>query len=134
MNCFVHVHLLMFITFFWREKITFALVFLTLFSMIRTKNILVVDSVMSSPSQYRKLAELTNHPYTFLFSSTTSASEWTSEYDTSFSPMQVALPPNIRLETLKTRENGQVLLRLAHIFEIDEDPDYSVSILNIPRN
>nr|XP_011463212.1 PREDICTED: alpha-mannosidase-like isoform X2 [Fragaria vesca subsp. vesca] len=53
---------------------------------------------------------------------------WTSSHVTTFSGMDpsYALPDNIALLTLQELEDGKVLLRLAHLYEIEEDKDLSV--------
>ncbi|KAM7277621.1 hypothetical protein ACFE04_004755 [Oxalis oulophora] len=53
---------------------------------------------------------------------------WTNSHETTFSGIDpsYALPENVALITLEELESGQVLVRLAHLYEIDEDKDYSV--------
>ncbi|KAG6700778.1 hypothetical protein I3842_08G130500 [Carya illinoinensis] len=36
-----------------------------------------------------------------------------------------SLPPNVALITLQVLDNGSVLIRLAHLYEVDEDTEYS---------
>lgn len=54
-----------------------------------------------------------------------SLSDWTS---LAYEPLQNALPENIRLETLSTLPDGLVLLRLFHIYSIDEDPELATNV------
>ena len=42
--------------------------------------------------------------------------------------MSSDLPQNIRLETLKLMPNGEVLLRLAHLFAKSEDSTLSLNV------
>ncbi|KAG7984987.1 hypothetical protein I3843_03G001300 [Carya illinoinensis] len=53
---------------------------------------------------------------------------WINSHVTSFSAIDpsYALPNNIAVITLQELENGKVLLRLAHLYEIGEDKDYSM--------
>jgi len=53
---------------------------------------------------------------------------WISSHVPTFSAIDpsYALPNNIAVITLQELENGKVLLRLAHLYEIGEDKDYSV--------
>jgi hypothetical protein len=49
-----------------------------------------------------------------MFSVANSPSEYLSNFRTTFTPINKTLPTNLRLETLKTQEDRNVLLRLAH--------------------
>jgi hypothetical protein len=60
-----------------------------------------------------------------MFSSAASISDYLSKFNTTYIPLQKPLPPNVRLETLKTRFDGEVLLRLAHLYAVGEDATYS---------
>lgn len=92
---------------------------------IRTKGILVVDENSKSLRHVRIHTQYLNSPSLLLFSSAKSIADWKTNYNTDFKPMKNSLPPNVRLETLKTRLNGEVLLRLAHLFAVNEDSEYS---------
>uniref|UniRef100_A0A1J3E3E5 Alpha-mannosidase n=1 Tax=Noccaea caerulescens TaxID=107243 RepID=A0A1J3E3E5_NOCCA len=54
--------------------------------------------------------------------------DWINSHKTTFSAFEpsYSLPKNVALLTLQELENGEVLLRLAHLFEVGEDSDYSV--------
>ncbi|KAG5394876.1 hypothetical protein IGI04_024839 [Brassica rapa subsp. trilocularis] len=53
---------------------------------------------------------------------------WINSHKTTFSAFEpsYSLPNNVALLTLQELENGEVLLRLAHLFEVGEDSEYSV--------
>lgn len=53
---------------------------------------------------------------------------WTNSHVSSFSGMDPSyvLPDNVAMITLQELDNGQVLLRLAHLYEVGEDKDLSV--------
>ncbi|KAI5683990.1 hypothetical protein M9H77_05218 [Catharanthus roseus] len=53
--------------------------------------------------------------------------EWKASHSTKAVTMDpnYTLPPNVALITLQELEDGSVLLRLAHLYEADEDPEYS---------
>ncbi|XP_010249229.1 PREDICTED: alpha-mannosidase At3g26720-like [Nelumbo nucifera] len=56
------------------------------------------------------------------------AGNWTSSHVSTFSAMDpsYSLPDNVAIITLQELEDGNVLLRLAHLYEIGEDKDLSV--------
>lgn len=82
-------------------------------------------------SYYRhQLEYLKNFSPLVAVGSATSISEWESYYRTSESSLIADLPRNIHLLSFKAL-NGHSstnILRLAHIFEADEDEDYSQSV------
>ncbi|KAF3440313.1 hypothetical protein FNV43_RR18597 [Rhamnella rubrinervis] len=53
--------------------------------------------------------------------------DWTATYLTKASTIDpnYSLPPNVAVITLQELDDGSVLLRLAHLYEADEDPEYS---------
>ncbi|TYJ42192.1 hypothetical protein E1A91_A03G071800v1 [Gossypium mustelinum] len=53
---------------------------------------------------------------------------WTNSHVSSFSGIDPSyvLPDNVAMITLQELDNGQVLLRLAHLYEVGEDKDLSV--------
>ncbi|KAJ9189777.1 hypothetical protein P3X46_001031 [Hevea brasiliensis] len=55
-------------------------------------------------------------------------SNWMNSHISTFSGIDpsYSLPDNVAVITLQELENGKVLLRLAHLYEIEEDKDYSV--------
>ena len=50
---------------------------------------------------------------------------WTSKYTTTWSALTAALPPNVHLLTFKTTSNNEILLRLQHLFAVNEDDKLS---------
>ncbi|KAK9120231.1 hypothetical protein Scep_018324 [Stephania cephalantha] len=65
-------------------------------------------------------------PFLLAFAEETSGS-WAKSHVASFSGIapSYSLPDNVALITLQELEDGQVLLRLAHLFEVGEDKDLS---------
>jgi len=92
---------------------------------IRTLEWLIVDSPEMSSRQQRRLQFALNNPPTLAFANAVSSSDWIANYTTTFAPLTQQLPPNIHMLTLKTLEDGLVLLRLHHVFGVNEDHDYS---------
>eukprot|EP01116_Phalansterium_solitarium_P022225 TRINITY_DN7261_c0_g3_i1.p1 TRINITY_DN7261_c0_g3~~TRINITY_DN7261_c0_g3_i1.p1 ORF type:complete len:972 (-),score=316.52 TRINITY_DN7261_c0_g3_i1:78-2993(-) len=95
---------------------------------VRTSEYVVVDSIDRSAAVFRRLAQTLNQPLTVLFGQASSVDAWTAAYSASFEPMQAPLPANVRLETLKTYADGQILLRLAHLFAVGEDAQLSQNV------
>jgi len=89
---------------------------------IRLHDFVVVDAASRSSAHQRTLAQYASFPPLLYFSPVASPSDWIKNYQTSFSPLQAPLPANVRLETFKTRTDGSVLVRLAHVFAVGEDP------------
>ncbi|KAF5462963.1 hypothetical protein F2P56_018923, partial [Juglans regia] len=53
--------------------------------------------------------------------------DWKASYLTKATAIDphYSLPLNVALITLQVLDNGSVLLRLAHLYEVDEDTEYS---------
>eukprot|EP01126_Amoeba_proteus_P048043 TRINITY_DN5533_c0_g1_i6.p2 TRINITY_DN5533_c0_g1~~TRINITY_DN5533_c0_g1_i6.p2 ORF type:complete len:516 (-),score=105.69 TRINITY_DN5533_c0_g1_i6:198-1745(-) len=95
------------------------------YPLIRT----MVDTPQASPSLRKKQIYLLNYPVT-LFSSilVTSPGVWLQNYFPSNSLISGTLPPNVHLQGLNAlgESSNQIIFRLVHIFEVGEDPQYSV--------
>lgn len=53
------------------------------------------------------------------------ASDWFSSYTTQYAPITKDLPANVHLLNLRTLETGETLVRLNHIFAVNEDATLS---------
>eukprot|EP01116_Phalansterium_solitarium_P019911 TRINITY_DN5728_c0_g2_i1.p1 TRINITY_DN5728_c0_g2~~TRINITY_DN5728_c0_g2_i1.p1 ORF type:complete len:1012 (-),score=366.51 TRINITY_DN5728_c0_g2_i1:80-3115(-) len=95
---------------------------------IRVFDYLAVTKASLSSRAQRTLAQFANYPLLYYFSPTDSAASWIKQYKTSFSPLVAPLPANVRLETLKTRPDGSVLLRLAHLYAVGDDAQLSQNV------
>ncbi|XP_057437603.1 probable alpha-mannosidase At5g13980 [Lotus japonicus] len=67
-------------------------------------------------------------PLLLAFAEKDDKDDWINTHVTTFSGVDSSytLPENIVILTLQELENGTVLLRLAHLYEIEEDKDFSV--------
>jgi len=94
---------------------------------VRTTEYAFTDSIQFSARRQRALTLELNYPAHLFFAPTYTgdARSWFSKYKTSYSAMTRSLPPNIHLETLRTLDTGETILRLNHIFAVGEDPVYS---------
>jgi len=68
------------------------------------------------------------NPLNAMFSPTPSPSAWLSTHAANWSALPMSLPPQIHLQTVQSWDNGQILLRLEHMFESAESPTYSVPV------
>ncbi|XP_073018225.1 probable alpha-mannosidase At5g13980 isoform X1 [Primulina eburnea] len=72
----------------------------------------------------------------FLLAFSEQDDEWTNFPTPTFSAMDpsYSLPNNVAIITLQELENGNVLFRLAHLYEVGEDKDFSVmAIVDLKR-
>jgi len=93
--------------------------------VIRTTTFLFLGSNSMSARNYRILAMYLNSPPILAFSVTDSIENWLKTYQTSYTPLLEALPPNVHLLNLKTLHTGEILLRLHHFFAVNEDSSLS---------
>ncbi|XP_058798756.1 lysosomal alpha-mannosidase-like [Phymastichus coffea] len=75
----------------------------------------------------RQAAGLALRAWTFVAPTTRRFRQWSRLHRTTSGPVIGRLPDNVRILTLEPWEGGQVLLRLEHLFERDESPEYSRS-------
>jgi len=94
---------------------------------IRTLDHVTLDSLDASPSLMRSKALLMSNPVIPSFSVISDVGQYINTYQTQFSNMKNEFPPNLHLLNFDTLENGDILLRLHHLYAIDED-----SILSQP--
>jgi len=89
--------------------------------VVRTVGLLNVDTPRNSSRHQRTLSLLLNNPLLFAFANTDDIARWKENYGGRFSPAK-ELPSNVHLLNFKTLDNGEVLLRLHHLYAVDEDP------------
>jgi lysosomal alpha-mannosidase len=92
---------------------------------IRTSELVFFSSISNSSFLQRTYTILHNNPPIISFSKTENGALWLSEHNVNFSTIKNELPLNVHLLTLKTLDDGQVLLRLNHIYAANEDTTYS---------
>jgi len=89
----------------------------------------VVDRPSNSSRKQRTAQLLIDNTVTLLFATgfQGNAATWFKTYNTNFSPIAKAFPPNLHLQTLRavSDSNDDVLLRLNHIYAVGEDAEYS---------
>ncbi|KAH3763717.1 lysosomal alpha-mannosidase [Pelomyxa schiedti] len=94
---------------------------------------ILMDDPSNTTDAVHQYARQLNNPINFLYGTTTDWKQWTSNYQTSYSPIQ-ALPPNIHLFTLAPRlpaipppgfQANTLMLRLEHLYGVGESPQYS---------
>lgn len=107
-------------------------------TVIRTREHLILETPANSAAGFRPNSINLNSPPVILFSEANSIQEWMATYQTVYAPMVADLPPNVKLETFKYRYDGATLVRLAHIFAVDEDAvlsqDVQVNLLKLFTN
>jgi len=94
---------------------------------IRVVHYILLDPIDTAAQHHRKLVQMMTNPVQILFAKPSRLVEWKGLNPT-FEPMNVSLPQNIRLETFKTLPTGDVLLRLHHLYAINEDENLSANI------
>jgi len=93
---------------------------------IRTREWLILDTMGGSARQHRPKSLLLNNPPLLMFGQAVSSpSQWINTYETTFTPLVAALPPNLHLLSFYLRDNGEYLVRLNHIYPAGEDSQYS---------
>ncbi|XP_062151729.1 alpha-mannosidase At3g26720-like isoform X2 [Alnus glutinosa] len=94
---------------------------------IQGKFYLRIDQVGEGAKWRRTVGQEIYSPLLLAFTEQ-DGNNWISSHVPTFSAIDpsYALPNNIAVITLQELENGKVLLRLAHLYEIGEDKDYSV--------
>jgi len=94
---------------------------------VRTTEYAYIDSITYSARRQRALTLELNYPAHLLFVTgfAGNANSFFASYQTDYVAMTRSLPPNIHLQTLRTLDTGETILRLNHIFAVGEDPVYS---------
>ncbi|KAG9445828.1 hypothetical protein H6P81_011956 [Aristolochia fimbriata] len=86
-----------------------------------------IDPLGEGAKWRRKMGQEIYSPFLLAFTEQ-DGGKWTNSHATSFSATgpSYSLPDNVALLTLQELEDGTVLLRLAHLYEMGEDEDFSV--------
>ncbi|XP_043705030.1 alpha-mannosidase At3g26720-like isoform X1 [Telopea speciosissima] len=94
---------------------------------INGKFYLRIDPIGEGAKWRRKVGQEIYSPFLLAFAEQ-DGDNWTSSHIPTFSGMDPSynLPDNVAMITLQEVEDGKVLLRLAHLYEIGEDKDLSV--------
>jgi lysosomal alpha-mannosidase len=93
--------------------------------IIKAKELVFFDVPSNSSQQQRPSSLLFNNPPILAFSSATDATTWLKNYQTTWTPMSQPLPPNVHLLNLKTVSEDEVILRVNHIYAVNESAMYS---------
>ncbi|XP_071830046.1 lysosomal alpha-mannosidase-like isoform X3 [Apostichopus japonicus] len=90
------------------------------------KHRVLINQTPQAATIHRELGEeIYMAPWVF-FSSQTSG--WNKTYDTMKSFINMNLPRNVHLLTLELWAETEILIRLEHMFEKDDDPEYSKNV------
>ncbi|XP_042500282.1 alpha-mannosidase At3g26720-like isoform X3 [Macadamia integrifolia] len=94
---------------------------------IKGKFYLRIDPIGEGAKWRRKVGQEIYSPFLLAFAEQ-DGDNWTSSHIPTFSGMDpsYSLPDNVAMITLQELDNGKVLLRLAHLYEVGEDKDLSV--------
>ena len=96
---------------------------------VRTNEWLLFDQGNFASRQQRPLSLEMNYPASLFFvtnyNGEISGLQFFKDYDTGFKGLTRSLPPNVHLQTLRTLDTGEVIMRLDHIYAVGEDPVYS---------
>jgi len=86
-----------------------------------------------TPQKIRtQLSYRLHHPIQGYFASSSNMEAWKKNYTTTFSALTSELPKNIHLMTLAARDpspNGSIIVRLNHLYEVDQDPQLSKPVI-----
>jgi len=87
----------------------------------------LLDTPSQSPKGVRRQSYLLNFPLAVFTSPTSSASSWINSYKTFSSLLTSDLPPNVHLLSVNALDetSTKAIVRLTHIFAINEDPTFS---------
>lgn len=86
-----------------------------------------LDSLDNLVLQEKELAtELALQPWIFITPiKDTTFEQWSQQYKTRGEGLKIQLPRNVRILTLEPWNDNQVLLRLEHLFEVNETKEFS---------
>lgn len=93
--------------------------------IVRGKHRLIIDGAQESVRFLRKLSKTTSWNPTYIFRNVPSVHSRNLVQNLNFMGMYEKLPVNIHLLSLEQWDNRNVLIRLEHFYEINEDFKYS---------
>jgi hypothetical protein len=97
--------------------------------IVRGVHRLMIDTAAEAPAALKRSAQdLLFRPLIAYASCADSPSQWVKEYRASGTGLKAPLPPNVQLLTAHAQGPKQVLVRLAHLFEANEDPALSQNV------
>jgi len=97
----------------------------------RGKHTIVLSTVNTLPSLHKQMQQNSLLPVfnrIGTFPNTVSPTQWMTGRSVTFSGLQAALPPSIELITLHLWNASTVLIRLTHLYELNEDPVLSQNV------
>lgn len=97
--------------------------------VVRGLHRLSIDAAASAPAAGKAALQALMFPPQLTFSPLAAGSTpaaWLAAHNGSFSGLAAALPPNVHLLTVAAQSPSTLLLRLAHLFEVGEDPSLSL--------
>ncbi|KZS14072.1 putative Alpha-mannosidase [Daphnia magna] len=97
--------------------------------VVRGSHYLILSDGPSSARRYRPLAQqLYKQPHLSFVPTALHFAEWKSLYRTQQQLISRALPENVNLLTLEKRPDGLYLIRLEHIYDVEEDKVLSAPV------
>eukprot|EP00743_Colponemidia_sp_Colp-15_P004427 GILK01004773.1.p1 GENE.GILK01004773.1~~GILK01004773.1.p1 ORF type:complete len:997 (+),score=226.35 GILK01004773.1:428-2992(+) len=94
--------------------------------IVRGTHVVVFSDRQRSGDWQRQLEHAVHHAPILSFAE--ASERWVSKALLNHSPVQVELPANVKLLTLKPMSDGSTLIRLQHIYGIDESSTYSKAV------
>lgn len=103
--------------------------------IVRGKHTVQLNTIPSAAEAYRfKAAESAYGPISLFANTKFKLDEWKNKYNKNISLAKTELPPNVQIATLERWRENQILLRLEHIFELNESDNYSKPVtVNIEK-
>jgi len=89
--------------------------------VIRGKHVLLLNR-LDEAFAHRDLALSIALPPLATFANYTDVNEYISKFNTEYSGLSAALPPNVHLLTLEQWKDNTILLRLEHFYDSNDDP------------
>lgn len=94
----------------------------------RGTHFLILSNTSDAAHFYRPLAQhLNRHPLISFITTDKTLEEWSTQYKMQAQWVKT-LPENINLLTLEPRPDGKLLIRLEHMFDVDEDNELSAPV------
>lgn len=102
------------------------LVFLDDASIVRGRHWLTIDKSYDQAASQKSIAQTAMFPPQYLYAPAgVSPSRWVDQYKSVFAGAPNELPINVHIISAHAQSNTTVLVRLAHLFEINDDPNLS---------